>query len=150
MSATAQVDPRSLARLAAVQALFQLEMSGGDSARIITEFRHHRLGQNEAELPGGSADETLFTAIVDGVDAHRDTLDGRIAQHLASGWSMARLDSTLRQVLRAAAFELLLHRDTPAPVIINEYVEVAHAFAERSEAGFVNSVLDALAKSTRA
>jgi transcription antitermination protein NusB len=126
---TVKINPRSTARLAAVQALYQMEMTGGSSAWVITEFRHHRLGRDiDGELYA-KADEVFFVDIVDGVDQLRDTLDAGIATHLSDGWSLPRIDSTLRQLLRAAAYELKLRVDTPTAVIINEYVEVANALS---------------------
>jgi transcription antitermination protein NusB len=149
MTQIAKVNPRSAARFAAVQALYQMEMSGAAAAWVITEFRHHRLGKDVDGDVYGKADESLFIDIVDGVDAQRSQLDGDIAAHLSSGWTLERIDSTIRQLLRAAAHELKANLQTPTPVIINEYVDVANAFVERSEAGFVNGVLDRLARSVR-
>jgi transcription antitermination protein NusB len=148
MTAT-KINPRSAARLAAVQALYQMEMSGGSSARVITEFRHHRLGQDIDGDIYARADEKLFVDIVDGVDHQRDRIDVALEAHLSDGWTLARVDSTLRQLLRAAGYELMARLDTPTAVVINEYVEVANAFVERSEAGFINGVLDRLAKTVR-
>ena len=149
MTQTTKVNPRSAARFAAVQALYQMEMSGAAAAWVITEFRHHRLGRDVDGDVYGKADEALFIDIVDGVEARRPILDGVIAEHLAMGWTLERIDSTLRQLLRAAAHELQVNLQTPTPVIINEYVEIANAFVERSEAGFINGVLDRLARSVR-
>jgi transcription antitermination protein NusB len=146
---TAKVNPRSTARLAAVQALYQMEMTGGSSAWVITEFRHHRLGRDIDGEIYAKADETLFVDIVDGVDHQRARIDTTIEAHLSDGWTLPRIDSTLRQLLRAASYELLVRLNTPTAVIINEYVEVANAFVERNEAGFINGVLDRLAKTVR-
>jgi transcription antitermination protein NusB len=145
-----KVNPRSAARLAAVQALYQMEMSGGSSAWVITEFRHHRLGRDIDGDIYAKADEAWFVDLVDGVDSQRETIDEKVQAHLSDGWTLPRIDSTLRQVLRAAAYELKARLDTPTAVIINEYVEVANAFVERKESAFINGVLDRLAKTVRA
>jgi transcription antitermination protein NusB len=145
-----KVNPRSAARRAAVQALYQMEMTGGSAAWVITEFRHHRLGRDiDGELYA-KADEAWFVDLVSGVEAARDRIDAKVQDHISDGWTLARIDSTLRQVLRAAGYELMQRLDTPTAVIINEYVEVANAFVERKEAAFINGVLDRLAKSVRA
>jgi transcription antitermination protein NusB len=144
-----KINPRSAARLAAVQALYQMEMSDSSSARVITEFRHHRLGQDIDGDMYAKADEKLFVDIVDGVDDQRERIDAAVEAHLSDGWKLNRIDSTLRQLLRAAGYELMARLDTPTAVIINEYVEVANAFVERSEAGFINGALDRLAKTLR-
>jgi transcription antitermination protein NusB len=146
---TVKINPRSAARLAAVQALYQMEMSDSSAARVITEFRHHRLGQDIDGDIYAKADEKLFVDIVDGVDQQRARIDAAVEAHLSDNWSLSRIDSTLRQLLRAAGYELMARLDTPTAVVINEYVEVANAFVERSEAGFINGVLDRLAKSLR-
>jgi transcription antitermination protein NusB len=144
-----KVNPRSAARLAAVQALYQMEMSGGSSAWVITEFRHHRLGRDIDGDTYAKADEAWFVDLVDGVDSQRAAIDEKVQAHLSDGWTLPRIDSTLRQVLRAAAYELTARLDTPTAVILNEYVEVANAFVERKESAFINGVLDRLAKTVR-
>jgi transcription antitermination protein NusB len=138
--------PRSAARLAAVQALYQIESSGDPVAKVIVDFRNHRLGR---EVEGDlyvKADEALFTDLVDGAIQRLAEIDAKLAEHLASGWSLDRLDSVIRQILRAGAYELIARPDTPTPVVITEYVDVAKAFAAAQEASFVNGVLDKLAR----
>lgn len=143
---------RSRARLAAAQALYQMEMAGEDAGDVVTEFRSHRLGferdSGEAEMLG-EADEKLFAAIVEGVVARQAEVDKAIAGTLAAGWSLERIDSTLRALLRAAAFEILVRDDIPARVILDEYVRVAAAFFGDTEIGFANGVLNTLARKSR-
>ena len=146
---------RSAARLAAVQALYQQHMEGTALARLLDEFHQHRLGRtidedafDEAEY--AEAEVPFFDDIVRGVDARRDEIDALVAARLAAGWSLARLDRTMLQILRAGTYELLARADVPAAVAINEYVEVAKAFFDDGQARFVNGVLDAVAKDARA
>lgn len=141
---------RSAARLAAVQALYQLEMEGTVLERLLDEFHQHRLG---AEIEGdqyADAEVTFFDDVVKGTAARRDEIDELISSKLAEGWKLERLDKTMLQVLRAGAWELLARADVPTPTVITEYVDVAHAFFESREAKFVNGVLDSVAKVVRA
>jgi N utilization substance protein B len=146
---------RSAARLAAVQALYQQHMEGTALARLLDEFHQHRLGNtiddddfDDAEY--ADAEVPFFDDVVRGVDARRDEIDALVADKLAAGWSIARLDKTMMQVLRAGTYELLARQDVPPAVTINEYVEVAKAFFDDGQAKFVNGILDAVAKETRA
>ncbi|MEQ5787088.1 transcription antitermination factor NusB [Erythrobacter sp. NFXS35] len=146
---------RSAARLAAVQALYQQHMEGTALARLLDEFHQHRLGRtiddddfDDAEY--ADAEVPFFDDVVRGVDARRDEIDALVAGRLAAGWSIARLDKAMLQVLRAGTYELLARSDVPAAVAINEYVEVAKAFFDDGQAKFVNGVLDAVAKDARA
>ncbi len=140
---------RSAARLAAVQALYQLEMEGTALERLLDEFHQHRLG---AEIEGdqyAEAEVAFFDDVVKGVAARRDEIDGHLSAKLAEGWKVERLDKTMLQILRAGTFELLARADVPTGSAISEYVDVAHAFFEPREAKFVNGVLDAVAKVVR-
>ena len=140
---------RSAARLAAVQALYQLDMEAPTLARLLDEFHRHRLG---AEIEGdqyAEAEVAFFDDVVQGVAARREEIDGLIAGKLAEGWKIERLDKTMLQVLRAGTFELLARADVPTAAAITEYVDVAHAFFEAREAKFVNGVLDAISKIVR-
>ena len=140
---------RSAARLAAVQALYQLDMEATALPKLLDEFHRHRLG---AEIEGdqyAEAETAFFDDVVQGVAARKDEIDGLLAAKLATGWKLERLDKTLLQVLRAGAFELLARADVPTATIITEYVDVAHAFFESREAKFVNGCLDAVAKVVR-
>ncbi|MFN3863307.1 MAG: transcription antitermination factor NusB [Erythrobacter sp.] len=145
---------RSAARLAAVQALYQQHMEGTPLARLLDEFHQHRLGRtidedafDEAQY--AEAEVPFFDDIVRGVDARKDEIDALLAGKLASGWSLARLDRAMLQVLRAGTYELIARADVPAAVAINEYVEVAKAFFDDGQAKFVNGILDAVAKEVR-
>ncbi len=140
---------RSAARLAAVQALYQLDMEATAMAQLLDEFHRHRLG---AEIEGdqyAQAEVAFFDDVVQGVSARRDEIDLLLADKLATGWKLERLDKTLLQVLRAGTFELLARADVPIGTVITEYVDVAHAFFEPREAKFVNGLLDAVAKVVR-
>ena len=145
----ARTKARSAARLAAVQALYQLDMEGPSLAKLLDEFHRHRLG---AEIEGdqyAEAETAFFDDVVQGVAARKGEIDALLAAKLATGWKLERLDKTLLQVLRAGAFELLARADVPTATIITEYVDVAHAFFESREAKFVNGLLDAVAKVVR-
>ncbi len=137
---------RAAARLAAVQALYQIESSGERPAFVMTEFRQHRLGKAIEDDEYVKADDRLFIAIVDGVTNDLPRIDEAVTAHLTEGWAMDRLDMIVKQILRAGAFELMDRADIPPKVIISEYVEVAKAFFERPEAAFVNGHLDSLAR----
>lgn len=140
---------RSAARLAAVQALFQIEFLDASPEAVIAEFETHRLG---AELEGVRlklAERGWFARVVRGACAERAALDARIAPRLASGWSLEKLDGVLRAVLRAGTYELLFDPGVPAKVVVSEYVNVAQAFCGERELGFVNAALEALAREAR-
>lgn len=140
---------RSAARLAAVQALYQREMSGAPVPLLLTEFHRHRLGAEIEGLQFREADTDFFNDVVRGVDARQVEIDTLIAEHLAEGWTLDRLDRPMRQIVRAGAYELIARPDIPTGAVINEYVDVAHAFYEQREAKFVNGLLDAVAKRVR-
>ena len=140
---------RSAARLAAVQALYQQHMERTPLALLLDEFHMHRLG---AEVDGeqmAEAEVAFFDDIVRGNDARREEIDALVQSKLAQGWTLARLDKTMLQILRAGAYELLARPDVPVATAITEYVDVAHAFFDEREAKFVNGVLDAVAKAVR-
>lgn len=141
---------RSAARLAAVQALYQMDLAKTDLNAVVTEFALHRLGQTVDGDEYEAADEAFFRDLVTGVVQHQLALDPMLDQRLAEGWRLGRIDSILRAILRAAAFELTERPDIPAKVIINEYVDVAHAFFEGDEPKVVNGILDRLAHDLRA
>jgi N utilization substance protein B len=147
---TDRAKTRSAARLAAVQALYQMEMEGTPLAQLLHEFHQHRLGATIEDVTYVPAEEAFFDDVVTGVDARREEVDGLIAAKLAKGWSMERVDRPMRQILRAGTYELLARADVPTGSVISEYVDVAHAFYDRKEAGFVNGLLDAIAKAVRA
>lgn len=140
---------RSAARLAAVQALYQQEMEQTATAKLLREFHQHRLGATIEDAEYHDAEVDFFDDIVKGVAARRAELDAAIAERLASGWTLDRLDRPMRAILRAGAYELLARPDVPAKTVINEYVDVADAFYDKREKGFVNGLLDAVAKDAR-
>jgi N utilization substance protein B len=140
---------RSTARLAAVQALYQQQMEGTKLAKLLDEFHQHRLGKEIDEAQFAEAEVDFFDDIVSGVEARRDEIDAALVGKLADGWTLARLDKTMLQILRCGAYELIARADVPAAAAISEYVDVAKAFFDDHEAKFVNGILDALAKDVR-
>jgi N utilization substance protein B len=147
--------PRTGARVAAVQALFQTEQSGENIETVLDQFVRHRLGaapgqQGFEDDRVEEADVPLFARIMRGAATHTEDLDQLIAAHLASGWAMGRLDPVLRAILRAAGGELRDLGGPPARVVIKEYMDVAHGFFGGEEPRFCNGVLDALARALRA
>ncbi|ABD88214.1 transcription antitermination factor NusB [Rhodopseudomonas palustris] len=141
---------RGAARLAAVQALYQMDVGGAGLNDIFAEFESHWLG-NEVEgdqyLP---AEQAFFQDVVSGVVRDQAKLDPLIDVALAKGWPLARIDAILRAVMRAGAYELEHRKDVPARVVVSEYVDVANAFVEGEETGMVNAVLDQIARQFRA
>ena len=140
---------RSAARLAAVQALYQLEMESTPLRVLLHEFHNHRLGATIEDVEYAEAEIDFFDDLVAGVDARRDEIDALIADKLAQGWSLERLDKPMRQILRAGAYELMARPDVPVGAVISEYLDVTDAFYDRREKGFVNGLLDAIAKDVR-
>lgn len=145
--ATGRRNRRSVARLAAVQALYQIDLTSADAATVTAEFRGHRL---DAGQGGPEADRDFFNQVVVGVCDRRAEIDALLAPLLAEGWVLDRLETVLRAVLRAGAFEILARGDIPARVVIDEYVSVARAFFSDKEPGVVNGILDRLARKLRA
>ena len=149
MSAPARSRSRSAARLAAVQALYQQEMEGTPTATLLHEFHQHRLGATIDEIEYAEAEVAFFDDVVKGAIARRDEIDGLIEAKLAEGWSLGRLDKPMKAILRAGAYELAARADVPTATAISEYVDVAKAFYDPRESGFVNGLLDAIAKQVR-
>jgi transcription antitermination protein NusB len=149
MNTAARSRSRSAARLAAVQALYQQEMEGTPVPRLLREFHEHRLGATIEEAEYIGAEQSFFDDVVSGVDARRTEIDEVIASKLVEGWSLDRLDRPMRAILRAGTYELLARPDVPIASVISEYVDVAHAFYDKRESGFVNGLLDAVAKQAR-
>lgn len=140
---------RGAARLAAVQALYQMDIGGGGVLEVVAEYEAHRLGReidNEQYRP---ADAAWFRAVVSGVVENQRALDPVIRASLTEDWPLSRLDATLRAILRAGAWELSTKKDVPVAVIVSEYVDVARAFFEDDEPKIVNAVLDRLARKFR-
>ncbi|WEJ57135.1 transcription antitermination factor NusB [Devosia sp. FJ2-5-3] len=141
---------RGAARLAAVQALYQMDVGRQTLEDTLAQFGAFHLGreiEGEQYLP---ADADFFRQIVRGVAKHQLEIDPAVDQALADGWPMERVDATLRAILRAAAFELLRRKDIPAKVVITEYVDVARAFYEDDASGLVNAALDTIARAAGA
>lgn len=141
---------RSAARLAAVQALYQQEMEGTAIAKLLYEFHQHRLGATIEDATYADAEVDFFNDVVKGVDARRAEIDAAISERLSEGWTLERLDRPLRQILRAGTYELIARPEIPIGSVISEYLDVAHAFYDRTEKKFVNGLLDAIAKAVRA
>jgi N utilization substance protein B len=152
--------PRTVSRMAAVQALYQMDMAGTDVTDVISQFMRVDVppaeadGENpegrEALVDLGGADATFFSEIVKGVVRRQREIDPLVDQQLRTGWRLVRVDSILRAILRAGVFELLERRDVPARVTINEYINIAKAFFEADEPKVVNGVLDRIAHKVRA
>lgn len=141
---------RSVARLGAVQALYQMDMNGEKAAAIVDEFINHRLDiPLEEDMELGDADQGFFVDIIQGVEDRAEEIDGFISANLAKDWSLPRIESVVRAILRAGTYELIARPDVPTPVVIDEYVEVAKAFHGDTAPGFVNGVLDKLAGKIR-
>jgi N utilization substance protein B len=137
---------RRRARLAAVQALYQIELTGAPVPTTIVEFRRHRL---QGELDGlrmDDIDPDFFAELVTGVGQNRPELDRSIVGVLTPDWPLERLDSVLRSILRAAAFELTHRPETPGRVVISEYMAITDSFFSGREPALVNGVLDAIAR----
>ena len=140
---------RSAARLAAVQALYQMDMTGIDLNQVIAEFEAHRLGREIEGCQFAEAEVAFFRDLVQGVVREQLEIDPLIDKQLAEGWRLTRVDSILRAILRAGVFEILVRNDVPAKVIISEYVDIAHAFFAEDEPKVVNGILDKLGHRAR-
>lgn len=140
---------RSVARLAAVQALYQMEVSSTGVEAVIREFTDHRFDRDVEGETLASADEAFFADLVRGVVGEQKAIDAAIVKRLAQGWRLERLDATVRAILRAGVFELKHRPDVPTEVAIDEYVELTKSFFEGPEPGFVNGALDAVARDVR-
>jgi N utilization substance protein B len=147
---TAGPRARRAARMAAVQGLYQMDLAQTDLNAVIEEFKAHRFGKGEGEDTIAGADATFFAELLRGVVRQQRQIDPMVDQQLAAGWRLARVDAILRAILRAGVFELLERPDVPGRVVINEYIEVAHAFFDEDEPKVVNGVLDKLARRLRA
>lgn len=148
-SKNAAFRPRTSARLAVVQALYQIEITDISLEDVIAQFAASRLRQADAEHNFGPADEALFQRILTGVRENEDEINALLASILSKEWSLGRLESILRAIVRAASHELMAMPDVPRKTVINEYVDVTHAFFADKEPGFVNTVLDQVASKVR-
>jgi N utilization substance protein B len=140
---------RSAARLAAVQALYQMDMTGIDLNQVIQEFQSHRLGKDIEGSELCEAEAEFFRDLIEGVVREQRRIDPLVDRHLAEGWRLNRVDSILRAILRAGAYEVLMRPDVPSRVVITEYLDLAHAFFEGEEPKVVNGILDKLAREER-
>jgi transcription antitermination protein NusB len=141
---------RGAARLAAVQALYQMEIAGTGVNEILTQFESHWIGREVEGAQYLPAEAAFFRDIVSGVLREQLKIDPLVDKALARGWPLKRVDAILRAVLRAGAYELGHRNDVPARVVVSEYVDVAHAFVDDEETGMVNAVLDQIAREHRA
>ena len=149
MNTAARSRSRSAARLAAVQALYQQEMEGTPIARLLHEFHEHRLGATIEDATYVEAEQSFFDDLVSGTLDRCEEIDGLISGRLAEGWTLERLDKPMKAILRVGAYELIARPDVPVASVISEYVDVADAFYDKREKGFVNGLLDAIAKAAR-
>jgi N utilization substance protein B len=140
---------RSAARLAAVQALYQQEMEGTATPLLLHEFHQHRFGQTIDDVTMIDAEMDYFDDLVRGVTARREEIDGKIGERLAEGWKLERLDRAMRAILRAGTYELLARPDVTVGTVIDEYLDIAHAFFDEKDVKFVNGLLDKVAKDVR-
>ena len=145
-----KANKRGAARLAAVQALYQMDLAGTGLNEILVEFENHWLGGEVEGARYRPAETAFFRCIVEGVVREQGRLDPQIDAALARGWPLKRIEAILRAVLRAGAFELAGRADVPARVVMSEYVDIASAFVDEEETGMVNAVLDQLARQLRA
>jgi N utilization substance protein B len=145
-----KANKRGAARLAAVQALYQMDLAGTGINEILAEFESHWIGREVEGAQYLPAEAAFFRDIVTGVVREQRQLDPLIDATLAERWPLKRIEAILRAVLRAGAYELDYRRDVPARVVVSEYADVAAAFVERDETGMVNAVLDQLARKLRA
>jgi N utilization substance protein B len=143
-------EKRANARLAAVQALYQMDVAGKGVNEILAEFEAHWIGREIEGAQYKPAELAFFRDVLNGVLADQRALDVTINETLQEGWPLRRVEAVMRAVLRAGAYELKKRADVPARVVITEYVDVAAAFLARDEVGMVNAVLDALTRKLRA
>jgi transcription antitermination protein NusB len=141
---------RSAARLAAVQALYQMDVSGKGVVDALAEFEAFWIGREVEGIEFKPSDTTFFRDVLSGVVNNQRAIDMNIDKTLAAGWPLARVEAVLRAILRAGGYELMYRKDVPARVVITEYVDVTHGFYDEDEPGLVNAVLDTLAREVRA
>jgi transcription antitermination protein NusB len=142
--------PRTAARVAAVQALYQMDMAGTDLNAVIDEFVRLRFPRAPGDEAAAGADPTFFNDLLRGVVRRQRDIDPLVDHQLAEGWRLVRIDAIMRAILRAGVFELMERTDVPARVVINEYINVAHSFFSDDEPKVVNGVLDKLGRRLRA
>ena len=140
---------RSAARLAAVQALYQMDISGKGVIDALAEFEAFWIGREVEGITFKPAENEFFRDILGGIVREQRAVDGKIDAALAAGWPLKRIEAVLRAILRAGAYELLFRKDVPARVVISEYVEIAHSFYSEDEPGLINAVLDTIGRDVR-
>jgi N utilization substance protein B len=140
---------RSAARLAAVQALYQMDLSGKGVVDAFAEFEAFWLGREVEGIAFQPSDTGFFRDILSGVVENQRAIDLKVDAALAAGWPLTRIEAVLRAILRAGTYELMFRKDVPARVVITEYVDVTHGFYGEDEPGLVNAVLDAVAREVR-
>lgn len=146
----AEIASRRAARLGAVQALYQMEVSGATTADVIADFAAGKLPrETEATYTDSEGDADLFKVLIEKAVERQATLDRAIARHLGKGWRLERIDAVARAILRAGAAELEQRRDIPKAVVLDEYVEIAKSFFDGPEPGFINAALEACAGDLR-
>ena len=150
MSGVAKLSERTGARIAVVQALYEMEISGKGVLEALAEFEAHWMGQEVDGISHPPADSDFFRDLLRGVVQEQRAIDPAVEGALAQGWPLKRIEAVLRAILRAGTYELMFRRDVPARSPISEYVDVAHSFFEGEEPGLVNAVLDKVARATRA
>ena len=144
-----KANKRGAARLAAVQALYQMDLAGSGLNEILAEFESHWIGREVEGAQYLPAEAAFFRNIVSGVVREQRDLDPLIDEALSKSWPLKRIEAVLRAALRAGTYELIHRLDVPARVVVAEYADVAAAFVERDETGMVNAVLDQLARRLR-
>lgn len=140
---------RSAARLAAVQALYQMEVAGKGVVDAMAEFEAFWMGREVEGVAFKQAENSFFRALLTGTVEQQRTVDPVVDRALSAGWPLARIEAVLRAILRAGGYELAFRKDVPARVVISEYVDIAHSFYSGDEPGLVNGVLDAVAREVR-
>jgi len=140
---------RSAARLAAVQALYQMDIASSPLKSVLSEFERHWIGREIEGEHYEEAEEKHFRDVVEGVVREQLTIDPLIDKTLNDGWPLKRVESVLRATLRAGTYELYHRHDIPVRAVVSEYVDVAAAFLDKDDVGMVNAVLDKLARTSR-
>jgi transcription antitermination protein NusB len=144
-----KLPPRTAARVATVQALYQMDMAGTDLNAVIDEFVNLRFTRVPGDEAAAGADPSFFADLLRGVLRRQRDIDPLVDRQLAEGWRLKRIDAIVRAILRAGVFELMERPDVPVRVVINEYINVAHSFFSEDEPKVVNGVLDKLARELR-
>lgn len=140
---------RSGARLATVQALYEMEIGGKGVVDALAEFEAHWIGREVEGVQHPPAETAFFRDLLNGVVTHQRAVDAKVDAALSDGWPLKRVEAVLRAILRAGAYEIMFRKDVPARVAITEYVEVAHSFYSEDEPALVNAVLDAVGRDVR-